>query len=397
MAVLAGRTTIYGPDVTDTNERWIDLLRADPRPWLLGCDEPFARWVTLRHLLDRPAADAEVRRARAETLAHPAVRGILDTLPDWEQPVRSHAAASYGPNLLHLLADLGLAQPQDGRPGIDVPEAEALLDQMLDHRDSDGRFQAFGTFIRLPDPAWSTLACDHYVITDAMVRWGRGNDPRVRVALDLMARDLIDTSAGPACRCLPHSITGGRGPGRVADPCPQVTVELLRTFARLPLAQRPIGMPEIAQTLLQVWRGRVTAKPYMFGHGVHFKTVKWPAIWYSVLGVLDALGGYPQVWSGPLAAPADTRAAAELVACLVGYTVGADGRVTPQSCYRGFAGFSFSQKKQPSPIATAWVCAVLRRFSALADEAATIDVTALEGSIGGTGQPVPPRRTVTAA
>jgi len=378
--------------MTDGNECWVGLLPADPRAWLLGCDEPFARWVTLRHLLDRPAADSEVASARADTLAHPAVRAMLDTLPDWEQPIRSHAAATYGPNMLHLLADLGLAEPGD-----DVPEAAALLDQMLERRDSDGRFLAYSTFIRLPEPTWSTLACDHYLITDAMLRWGRGDDPRLRTALALMASDLTETSAGPACRCLPHSITRGRGPGRVADPCPQVTLELLRTFARLPLRERPIGLPEVAQTLLAVWRARATSKPYMFGHGVHFKTVKWPAVWYSVLGVLDALAGYPQVWSGPLADPADVRATAEMVACLVAYNIGDQARVTPQSCYRGFAGLSFSQKREPSPIATAWVCAMLRRFSAVADAAATIDVMALEGSIGGTGRPAPPRHAVTAA
>jgi hypothetical protein len=121
-------------------------------------------------------------------------------------------------------------------------------------------------------------------------------------------------------------------------------------------------------------------RPYMFGHGVHFTAVKWPAIWYSSLTVLDALAGYPEVWSGPNAAEDDRRAAAEIVACLAAANCGEDGRVTPRSVYRGFSDFSFGQKKRPSPVATAWVCAVLRRFDAVADEACAVDVTRLPTS-----------------
>jgi len=129
----------------------------------------------------------------------------------------------------------------------------------------------------------------------------------------------------------------------------------------------------------------------MFGHGVAFKTVKWPPCWYGILGVLDTLGRYPALWRGPDARPVDRAALAELVACLVAYNVDADGMVTPRSCYRGFEAHSFGQKKRPSPFATARVLAVLRRFDDLAAEARDIDVLALSSSKGGTGRPQPPR------
>ncbi len=132
-------------------------------------------------------------------------------------------------------------------------------------------------------------------------------------------------------------------------------------------------------------------RPYMFGHGVHFKAVKWPALWYSALTLLDAVAAYPDVWSGPQAAEDDRQAAAEIVACLAAYNCDADGRVTPRSVYRGFEDFSFGQKRTPSPVATAWVCATLRRFDAVAEQAGEVDVTRLSSSKGGTGVPVPPR------
>jgi len=135
----------------------------------------------------------------------------------------------------------------------------------------------------------------------------------------------------------------------------------------------------------------------MFGHGVAFKTVKWPPFWYGILGMLDALGHHPALWRGdddPSDGPhdpADRRALAELLACLVAYNVDPDGTVTPRSCYRGFEGFSFGQKKRPSPYATARLLAALRPFDDLAAEAQEVDVPALSSSKGGTGQAVPPK------
>jgi hypothetical protein len=369
-------------------EAWLGLLGDDPRPWLRASEEPFARWVAGTRLDDRPAEDGEVGDAHRATLAHPAVRGVLDRVGSWSDPVRSHSSPSFAPNLLALLADLGVSGADD------LDGVDELLDALLQHRTPDGRFESFATFMRQPEPAWSSLACDHYAICDVLVRFGRGDDPRVRTGLAAIVSDLAETSLGGGCRCRPHSRTGGRGPGRAADPCPQVTAEALRVLARVGPAvdaDASSALHDAARALLALWRQRGSVRPYMFGHGMHFKAVKWPAIWYSSLAVLDAVAGYPEVWSGPHAVDDDRRAAAEIVACLAAYNCDEDGRVTPRSVYRGFSDFSFGQKRRPSPVATAWVCAVLRRFDAVAAEARDVDVTRLSSSLGGAGVPVPPR------
>jgi hypothetical protein len=170
-----------------------------------------------------------------------------------------------------------------------------------------------------------------------------------------------------------------------------VTLEALRTFARLPAARRPRWILEAARTSLHAWRERGAEKPYLFGHGRQFKTVKWPAFWYGAYWVLDTVSRYPGLWAGRGSRPEDRRAVAELAACLVAYNVGPDGRVTPQSCFQGFEGFSFGQKKAPSAFATARVCVILRRLDALADDIAGIDVSSLTSSKGGKGTAVPPR------
>jgi hypothetical protein len=129
----------------------------------------------------------------------------------------------------------------------------------------------------------------------------------------------------------------------------------------------------------------------MFGHGRSFKAGKWPSTWYSALTVLEALGGYPQLWEGQPADPADRRRMAELVACLIAYTMDAQGRVRPQSTFRGFEEHSFGQKKVASPFATAKVLSVLDPYTGLAGDVAQVDVLALASARGGSGRVQPPR------
>jgi hypothetical protein len=383
-AEVSGRLTagVGGERVTD--EAWVAFLGADPRAWLLASDEPAARWIALTELLGRPADDPDAAAARAAVLADPGTVDLIDRLPDWEADnhLSGHDSPAFAPNILGLLADMGVR-------GGDNARIERLLDVMLEHQGEDGRFRSYGSSRVSREPVWGALLCDTHAITEALVRYGRADDPRTRRALDRMAADQAMTRQGPAWPCVPWQ--GFRGPGRKDEACLQVTLEALRTFSRQPEVTRPPGLLDVARTALRAWRARGEERPYMFGHGVAFKTVKWPPFWYGILGVLDTLRGYPALWRGPDVDPADRAALAELVACLVAYNVAADGAVTPRSCYRGFEAFSFGQKKLPSPYATARVLAVLRRFDDLAAEARDVDVLALSSSKGGTGRPQPPK------
>jgi hypothetical protein len=366
--------------------RWSDILPRDPVPWLLESDDPSARWVTLVELLDRPGDDAEVTAAHAGVVSMPAVRRLLDRIPDWEEPqaVSGHDAPGFAPNLVDLLLDLGVDPADDTRLG-------ALADGMLAHTDGEGRFTSLTAPRGRGEPRWSGLQCDAFAIAGALVRLGRGDEERVRRALDRIAADVAGTAQGRAWPCRPDSATGFRGPGRKADFCPMLVVEALRLYGRVPEERRPAGLLESARVLLRAWRARGVEKPYMFGHGRQFKTVKWPPTWYGACAVLDAVGRHPALWSGAGADPADRRALAELAACLIAYNVAPDGLVTPLSARRGFEDLSFGQKRAPSAWATARLCVVVRRFDELAAEIAAVDVCALGSSKGGTGTPAPPK------
>jgi len=366
---------------------WRAMLPADPLPWLLASAEPAARWVALVELLDRPPGDHEVRAAHEAVLADEGTRELLARLPDWERPqlISGHDAPAFAPNLLHLLADMGVAEVDDAR-------IRRLLDTMLEHADDEGRFATLGTLRGKGEPRWGALLCDTHAMADVLVRLGRGADPRVQRALARAAGDLVDTAQGRAWPCRPDDATGFRGPGRKADFCPLVSLEALRAFSRLAEAERPARLIDVARVSLRAWRERGSEKPYLFGHGLEFKTVKWPPTWYGAYLVLDVLGRYPALWRGAAARPEDRRALAELAACLVAYNVSADGVVIARSARQGFGSFSFGQKKLPSAWATARLGVVLRRLDDLAADVAAVDVGALGSSRGGSGTAVPPRR-----
>ena len=362
---------------------WMGLTQADPTAWLLESEEEPARWLTITGLsgIDEEQAEEE----RDASVSSEIVRSLIGTITPWDEAhsASGHNSPGYLPNLLHLLADLG------ARAGDDV-RIEAALDQLGARQRSNGGFLSFGRAPRQKEPMWGSLPCDTHTITEVLVRFGRHDAPATRRGLERMAEDLTNTSQGLAWTCVPDPDVGFRGPGRKGDLCPQVTLEALRTFARLPHAERPSGLEDAARTVLDVWRRRETMQPYMFGHGYRFKTVKWPPNWYGVYWMLDALGRYPGLWAhGP---SEDRRSLAELARCAIDYNVSEDGTVTPRSVFRGFERFSFGQKRLPSPIATAMLSLVVRRLSDLRCEIEAVDVITLASSKGGSGTARPPRR-----
>jgi len=355
--------------------------------WVLASAEPYAVWVARTRVLGEGADSAASVAVREAVVADDAVRELADGLPEWggADDVSGHHSPAYLPNRLNLLADMGVARG-------DFPTLDARLGQLLQHQDAAGRFLSLGKAPGRPKPEWGSMLCDTNVITDVLLRFGYADDPQVERALKQIVADAGKTPQGRAWQCLPDRGSTWRGPGRKADVCPQVTLEGLRAFSHLPQGARPTWLIEAARTPLEVWRRRAEERPYMFGHGYQFKSIKWPNFWYDVLWVLETVGRYPELWRGPAATPEDRTAIAEMAACLIAYNFDADARVTPRRTYKGFERFSFGGKRDASPFATALCYAALTRFTDLAEETLAIDVRSLPSSKGGSGTPVPPKR-----
>ncbi len=360
------------------------LHGADPLPWLLSSDEPYARWAALTAVLGRPDDDPEVHAAREATLSDPRVTALKSELPDPTDPGYSdHHSPKFMPNHLNLLADMGV------RSG-DSPRVDALIDSLLMTRDNQGRFRTPEIAGRRRKPERGSLLCDTNVITDTILRFGRGGERHIIRSLRRMTEDLANTPQGPGWRCVPERRPVLR-PNRIVDACPQVTLEGLRAWSHAPPDARPARVLEAARTPLEIWRRRTEERPYSFGHGYQFKSVKWPNFWYDVLWVLETVGRYPYLWRGDSVREEDRQALAELAACLIAYNFDDEGRVTPRRIYRGFERFSFGAKRAPSPFATARALAALARLGDLADQIASVDVSRLPSSKGGSGMAMPPR------
>ncbi|MDZ4169639.1 MAG: winged helix DNA-binding domain-containing protein [Coriobacteriia bacterium] len=351
------------------------VLPADPLPWIMGSGEPIATWLVLTEVLGRDAGDPSVVAARLQVVGDPAVRTLIAELPAWGSSgsVSDHHNPLFAPNRLGLLADLGVRAGDDD-------SLDALLDAMLSSRDRHGRFVIPESLAARPKPERGAVTCDSNAILDVALRLGRSNDARVTAALKRLAGDSSESPQGRGWRCLPEKRPLIDFTVRRTDACPQVTLEAARALAHVPADQRPAWASDAARTLLAFWRLRAEERPYDFGHGYQFKTVKWPSFWYDALAVLDVVSRFPEVWDGGADDDADAIATAQIAAALVSHNVGADGRVSPVRTHCGFGRFSFGRRGEPSPYATARVLAVLARLAPLAGRIAAVDVAALPSS-----------------
>jgi hypothetical protein len=110
--------------------------------------------------------------------------------------------------------------------------------------------------------------------------------------------------------------------------------------------------------LLWHWEHQTGRKLYLFGIGTDFRKLKYPFVWYDILHVVDVLSRFS------FFVHADPRFQ-EMVETI---TAQADenGRYTATSMYRAWKGWSFADKKNPSPWLTFLVRRVQRRIGQMA-------------------------------
>ncbi|MDY6878440.1 MAG: hypothetical protein SWK90_19855 [Chloroflexota bacterium] len=315
--------------------------------WLLESNEPWTRYRTLVDLLDRPEDDPEVRATRAEMLAHPQVQGLVAEAAMWPgYALKRHNDAAHPLYKFSTLADFGVRADDPGMaPGIEA---------VMAHRSPEG---AFRITMNIPEryggtgeDTWTWMLCDAPTLLYALLAMGLGEDERVQRAVEHLV-SLVDEN-GYRCVVAP-GLGKFRGPGRKADPCPIVNVYAPKALAQVPeLLDSPTTRASV-EMLLWHWEHQAERKIYMFGIGTKFRKLKYPFVWYDVLHVVDVLSRFPFVHSDPrfremvgtIAAQADEN-----------------GRYTATSMYRAWKGWSFADKKHPSPWLTFLVLRIQRRI-----------------------------------
>jgi hypothetical protein len=318
-------------------------MQTDVAQWLLECDEPWTRYRTMRDLLDQPEDAADVEAARAEMLAHPQVQEMIAAAATWgDRPLKRHNDASHPIYKLSTLADFGV---HAGDPGM-----AAAIVPVLAHQSREGPFQSL---VNIPEAfggtgedTWAWMLCDSPTLLYALLAMGLGDDPRVRPAVEHLT-GLVDDN-GWRCVAAPE-LGKFRGPGRKSDPCPVVNVFALKALAQIPELLNHPATRTGADMLLWHWEHQRERKLYMFGMGTDFRKLKYPFVWYDILHVVEVLSHFPFVHADPrfkeMLGTITTQADEE-----AHYTAG--------SVYRAWKGWSFADKKHPSP----WLTLLVQRI-----------------------------------
>ena len=139
---------------------------------------------------------------------------------------------------------------------------------------------------------------------------------------------------------------------RRCSTCPIANVYALKALAQVPdLSDCPAAHTG-AEMLLSHWEHQKRAKFYLFGIGTDFRK-KYPFVWYDLLHVADVLCRLPFV-------RADVRVRAMVNAITA--QADAQGRYTARSMYLAWKGWSFADKKRPSPWLTFLALRVCQRI-----------------------------------
>ncbi len=314
--------------------------------WLLTVPEPWTRYRALIDLLDLAHDDGVVVAARTEMLAHPSVQAIIVRAAGWgAAPLKRHNDAAHALTALGVLADFGLQQTDPGMAQV--------IEKVLAHQSADGPFQ---TPLNVPtafggtgQDQWTWMSCDAPTLLYALLSFGLGGDPPIQSAVDRLA-GLVDEN-GYRCVSAPE-LGRFRGPGRKTDPCPVANVYALKALSLVP---GKIGNPVAhlaAEMLLSQWAQRKEKKYFLFGMGTDFKKLKYPYVYFDILHVVEALSRFSFVHG-------DLRFC-ELLELVVSQA-DSDGRYTAGSMYQAWKGWSFADKKSPSPWLTLLVLRIQKR------------------------------------
>ena len=143
-----------------------------------------------------------------------------------------------------------------------------------------------------------------------------------------------------------------KGPGKREDPCPYANLIALKALA---LEKRGSLSAEIEaglEVLLRHWDHAYDHKLFLFATGSDFRKLKYPYVWYDLLHAAEVLSLYPEIHPDPrfqallgeLASQADD-----------------EGRFTATSMYQAWKGWSFADKKNPSPWLTFLAFRIFKR------------------------------------
>jgi hypothetical protein len=311
--------------------------------WLLASNEPWTRYRTMVDLLGLPEDDAEVQAARKEMVSHPLIENLISRTTNWPgYSLKRHNDAKHPIFIFSTLADFGLR--------ISDPGISKSIELVMDHQSKEG---AFMTQVLIPtrfggsgEDTWTWILCDSPTLLYSLLAMGLKEDKRIIKAVHHLT-SLVDENG---YRCVASPDLGKfKGPGRKKDPCPIANVYALKALSLVPHIVDKELILTSSEVLLRHWELQGEKKYFLFGIGTDFRKLKYPFIWYDILHVVEVLSRFKFLKNDP-----------RLLTMVSEITkqTNMDGQYKATSMYMAWKGWSFADKKNPSP----WITFLVERI-----------------------------------
>jgi hypothetical protein len=195
---------------------------------------------------------------------------------------------------------------------------------------------------------WTWVLCDTPTLLYSMLAFGAD-----QTGLADALSNLSGLAAENGWRCTASPDLGKfKGPGRREDPCPIANVYALKALSVVD-GNRAEPSRVGTEMLLHHWQIREEKKYFLFGMGTDFSKLKYPFVWYDILHVVDVLSRFTWVHADPRCI--------EMVSVITNQSDEA-GLFTANSMFQAWKGWSFADKKVPSPWITFLVLRILKRM-----------------------------------
>ena len=294
--------------------------------WLIEGPE-WLRFAVRQQLLAEPA------NPRQAVISEP-IQHLLQTIRSEEQgfPALYKDSVSYKQSLfwyLYFLSDIGF-NADDLALHDDFTKLLALEDQ--NHK------------FHLSKEMKPDYFCISSILLTAMVRMDGDVKASLRPHLDvIMNAQRLD--GGWHC-------AKNRAKGKKLEESPSCLMDnlnILMLLAEYEEFRTDAKLNSAIDLLLEHWdRQDEPWRPYGFGIGTAFKKLKYPAVTYGILRVLDVLSMYPYA--------VQQTAFQEMLDLVL--QKAEDGHYQPEAVSKMFSGFDFAQKKQPSK----WITFLINRI-----------------------------------
>jgi hypothetical protein len=330
---------------------WREQLRGAPITWLLERENPGARYLAMRDLLDLSGDDNELLTAKQLAHREGPISILLNEMDEEGYWVK--AGPGYNPKYrstvwaIILLGQLGASVDMDKR----IEQAcQYLFEKSL---TENGQFSISGT------PS-TTVDCLQGNLCAAMLDLGF-NDPRLDNAFEWMARSVTGEGVAPledkkasiryySGKCGPNFLCGANN----KLPCAWGAVKVMLAFGKLPLKKRTplienaiqkgieflLGIDPAEATYPTGWSEKPSGNWWKFGFPVFYVT--------DLLQNIEALVRLGYAGDPRLSNALD----------LIRTKQDTNGRWTLEYDYAGKTWVEFGEKKQPNKWVTtraAWV------------------------------------------